>query len=804
MRKYILLIVSLFLVILSCQKDEEPSLFIKDTTIDLSDAGGSQTISFVSNMNWTAKSSQNWCTISQTSGGASTKSILVTATANDTFDARSCTITFSVQGLTNTVKVYQSQEDAIVLSSKTSNVSSESQPLEVKLKTNVDFEVVIPAANKSWISYTGTRALRSETLLFTIAANEDYIARSTEIFIKNKATSLQDILTITQEGAPIATPIINPFGGTYSTAQTVTITCATEEAEIRYTLDGSDPIETSPLYIGEITIDTGVTIKAKAFIENKNSSAIATETFIIITPETEIIVGSSDIIQHIDASKDFVFQLNDLKDKEVFFVFSNTNENSSVALPLLQSDVVTTTRANRSTSFSEPATFLVSGKPSISKFNNGVWKESLNSTIKPLRQQNVASYTKNISIGSSEDFYDHTGNAIKSTVRKVISAHGKNLYMWVADDCWGAGSKKQHHVTQQMIDAFAPKFLSPSDKNDIYEWVVNFAGEPWGPTPYDDLISETDNIHIWLMDIDDDNMTTGPLTLGYYYARDNYLKSSFSDSNEKLLFTIDAVLFGKTTNGSWNLTDFWPQEMISTLAHEFTHMIYFYQHSILTGLDANTAINEMSAQCVEDLVANKILANGPRGVPYATSSAGNSGNRQGRLPLYNTHRDYNFLDWSSNDDEALINYSKTYALGAYLMRNYGGANFIRELIQNNSTDSQSIVDAVNVNGGGVQNYGDVLQRFGAASLLSDKTEMAAGYRYNTANWSSSTINGISYDLGAINLYNYAPQPNIHNILPVTQKPGSNILYRAGSYLNGRKEWYFKGMSNDTKLTVVVK
>lgn len=804
MKIYTLLIVSLFLVVVSCQKDEAPSLFIKDTTIDLSNAGGSQTISFVSNMNWTAKSSQNWCTISQTSGGASTQSILVTATANDTFEARSCTITFIVQELTHSIIVYQSQEDAIILSSKNTNLSSESQMVEVKLKTNVDFEVVIGAADKSWVSYTGTRSLRSETLQFAIAANGAYTARSTEISIKNKATSLQDILTITQEGASVATPIITPLGGTYATAQTVTITSATEGAQIRYTLDGSNPTETSQLYLGPIPIDTGATIKAIAIFENKYISTIATETFTIITPETEIIVGSTDIIQHIDASKDFIFQLNDLKDKEVFFVFTNTNEKKSIALPQLRSDITTTTRANRSTSFSEPATFIVSGKPSISEFNNGVWKESLNRKVTTRRQQNVATGSQNIEIGYSQDFYDEDGNAIKSTVRKVISAHGKNLYMWVANDCWGADSKKQHHVTQQMIDAFAPKFLSPGNDNDIYEWVVNIAGEPWGPTPYDNLIPATDDIHIWLMDIDDDDKTTGQVTLGYYYGRDNFLKTSYSDSNEKLLFTIDAVLFGKTTNGSWSLTDYWPQEMISTLAHEFTHMIYFYQHSILTDLEANTAINEMCAQCVEDLVANKIMANGPRGVPYATSSAGNSGNREGRLPLYNTHKDYNFLDWSSNKDEALINYAKTYALGAYLMRNYGGANFIKELIQNNYTDSYSIVEAVNANGGAVQNYGHVLQRFGAASLLSDNTQMATGYRYNTANWSSSTINGISYDLGAINLYNYAPQPNIDNVLPDTQKPGSNILYRAGSYLNGKKEWYFSGMSADTKLTVVVK
>jgi hypothetical protein len=212
----------------------------------------------------------------------------------------------------------------------------------------------------------------------------------------------------------------------------------------------------------------------------------------------------------------------------------------------------------------------------------------------------------------------------------------------------------------------------------------------------------------------------------------------------------------------------------------------------------------MSAQCVEDLVANKIESDGPRGVPFAAPSAGASNNRNGRIPLYNEYNDYTLLDWSRNQDESLINYSKTYTLGAYLMRNYGGANFIRELIQNNATGANSIVDAVNANGGAVSNYGDVLQRFGAANLVSNQIETDAGYKFNTSDWSSSTINGITYDLGAINLYNYSPTPYIYDKLPNLQKPGSNLFYRAGKNLNGNLEWSFKEINNNTRVTVVIK
>ena len=712
MKKQILLILSLLLVMLSCQKDDKPSIVINNTIIDISEAGGSQTISFESNVNWTAKSSESWCTLSQVSGNASTKSVSIVVNANNTLEPRSSTISFTIEGLTKTVKVNQS------------------------------------------------------------------------------AASL------------VATPLINPNGGLYTTAQTITITSATDGAEIRYTLDGNNPTETSQLYSNPFVIEQSATIKAKAFKKDWIDSSIAS-VFFSIGVEANLIVGSTNAIQHINASGDFVFQLNGLNEKDVFFVFSNKNEKFSVPLPQLQSNVETMSRASKTTSFVKAPSFIVSGKPSITKFNNNPTRKFEKGVTKPLYNQQKANST-NLEVGTSEYFFDDLGNKVNSTVRKVISAHGKNLYVWVANDCWTEGGTKKYNVTQQMVDAIAPKFLSPGDDNDIYEWVTNAAGDHWGATPFNNLIPGTDDIHIWLTDIDNDNTTTGTVTLGYYYSRDNFTKASYSDSNEKLMFAIDAVLFAETKRGGWSLSNYWPQEVISTLAHEFTHMIYFYQHSVLTDQEGDIPINEMSAQCVEDLVASKILADGPRGVPYATPSAGNTRNTGGRLPLYNSNNHYNLLEWSDSDNQTLINYSKTYALGAYLMRNYGGANFIRELIQNNSTGINSIVAAVNSNGGAGLNYGDILQRFGVATLLSDQTSVANGYKLNTVDWSTSTVNGINYNLGAINLYNYSPLPTIYNELPKKQNPNSNILYKAGGNLSGTKEWHFKGMDSDTKLTVVIK
>jgi len=59
----------------------------------------------------------------------------------------------------------------------------------------------------------------------------------------------------------------------------VTLSCETEGAEIRYTLDGSEPTESSRLYTWPFTIDDTTTVKAKAFKEDWFESATATATF---------------------------------------------------------------------------------------------------------------------------------------------------------------------------------------------------------------------------------------------------------------------------------------------------------------------------------------------------------------------------------------------------------------------------------------------------------------------------------------------------------------------------------------------
>ena len=82
-------------------------------------------------------------------------------------------------------------------------------------------------------------------------------------------TLVQDILNwtyVSNGSAPptAATPVISPTTGTYTSAQTVTITDATSGSNIYYTLDGNQPTSSSTAYNGSFTVSTTTTVKAIA------------------------------------------------------------------------------------------------------------------------------------------------------------------------------------------------------------------------------------------------------------------------------------------------------------------------------------------------------------------------------------------------------------------------------------------------------------------------------------------------------------------------------------------------------------
>ncbi|MCX6376221.1 MAG: chitobiase/beta-hexosaminidase C-terminal domain-containing protein, partial [Armatimonadetes bacterium] len=73
----------------------------------------------------------------------------------------------------------------------------------------------------------------------------------------------------------------SPDGGTYSSPQTVLITCPTEGAVIHYTTTGLDPTESDPVVSGPVLVDRSLMLKARAYKDGMVASEVKSAEYFL-------------------------------------------------------------------------------------------------------------------------------------------------------------------------------------------------------------------------------------------------------------------------------------------------------------------------------------------------------------------------------------------------------------------------------------------------------------------------------------------------------------------------------------------
>lgn len=96
-------------------------------------------------------------------------------------------------------------------------------------------------------------------------------------FNNSPVSSASYVITI----PTVALPTFSPVGGTYTGAQTVTISDSTGGATIHYTTDGSTPTSGSMVYTVPLTVSSNETIKALAILAGHTNSPVATAIYVI-------------------------------------------------------------------------------------------------------------------------------------------------------------------------------------------------------------------------------------------------------------------------------------------------------------------------------------------------------------------------------------------------------------------------------------------------------------------------------------------------------------------------------------------
>lgn len=178
-------------------------ILLSQNEYTVSDSGETISIDVRSNVEYGVQMPDvDWITDEASSRGMSSHTLKYVVAPNESYDSRSAEIIFYDKNsdLRDTLTVTQVQKDAIVISKKNYDVKADGETVEVKLSTNVDFEVIMPKVN--WIKQTGSRALKEQVLYFNVTENESMKARTAEIIITDKNSLLTDTLTITQQGQP--------------------------------------------------------------------------------------------------------------------------------------------------------------------------------------------------------------------------------------------------------------------------------------------------------------------------------------------------------------------------------------------------------------------------------------------------------------------------------------------------------------------------------------------------------------------------------------------------------------------------
>ena len=186
MKRSILLFIAaalcLLLCFVACQKTPTAELSVSQNEYTVQASGGSVNVSVSSNVDLTVRISAGWITqAGGPSSGGGTYSFNVAH--NDGYDARTATITFSngEQGVSETVTITQSQQDAIIPGSLEYQLFYEAQTFSLPVSANVDCSVSVSGGD--WIKSLGTRGLTTKQYQFSIAENTGKTPREAVVTI---------------------------------------------------------------------------------------------------------------------------------------------------------------------------------------------------------------------------------------------------------------------------------------------------------------------------------------------------------------------------------------------------------------------------------------------------------------------------------------------------------------------------------------------------------------------------------------------------------------------------------------------
>ena len=271
----LIVLVSIAFLAASCQKTPFITMNTPNS-FTFTREGGSQSITFSCNYPWSVTTSESWIQVSPSSGAESGEAVTVklTCAANTTYDPRSATVTIKVDELTQTISVNQETGLGLIVSPTTLELTNAAQTIEIEVQKNVQYTVAIDDASAAWIKQGGTKALTTDKITFTIAANTSYDNREGKIVFKQLDGNLTQTVTIRQSqtnGLFITTPEYNLSNGAHTLSVEVK---ANVEFAVTSQADWITYVETKALKASTIVLS----IPANESYDNRTGTVLVKQT----------------------------------------------------------------------------------------------------------------------------------------------------------------------------------------------------------------------------------------------------------------------------------------------------------------------------------------------------------------------------------------------------------------------------------------------------------------------------------------------------------------------------------------------
>ena len=376
----------------------------------------------------------------------------------------------------------------------------------------------------------------------------------------------------------------------------------------------------------------------------------------------------------------------------------------------------------------------------------------------------------NYSMGSERQFNVQYIINKWNTINATVIAEGTYCYIWIADENYNDLSTEDsdNKITTTQAQALARGFDS------LYEVETTLMGGSYTNNPNPSIyINPQNKISIFIYDINNDytpSQASG--VFGMFWTNDFYRKTAgmgqISKSNEMELLCIDS-----------HFTDKCPTTIISTISHEFAHMLYFINKILNKNIgEGSIWYKEMGAMMAEDLLAT-YLADWYDDFEIEYDSVID------RLRTFNS--DYykgGIINWKSD----LSSYARTGIFGCWLLRNYGGASLFRNIINNDYFDIKSLAEAIHSMG-----YSDTFGEVFTKYALSFAQPNAVQYTLK------KSVQDVNYSLVAANPWSpaYRDYTKFYNGPVYTSADYSEAMQPYGFWITG----WVSGMYTAVKLEI---